>query len=82
MQENAMYGQDLNNFRPISDLNFLSKVDEKIIVCRPRSRLKKHLLKYNIITTFQHGFTKGRSVETANNQYVQNVLQALDNGHV
>jgi hypothetical protein len=52
---------NLSNFRPISVVNILAKVFEKIIL----GRLKWHANQCNWFHDNQHGFIPGRSTETA-----------------
>lgn len=49
------------NYRPISILPLFSKVAEKLIL----SRLTKFFTKHSILNSFQHGFRKNCSTETA-----------------
>lgn len=51
----------LSNYRPISNLPFLSKILEKAIL----KQLDEFLLKNKIHDKFQSGFRKGHSTETA-----------------
>lgn len=52
---------DLTNYRPISNLPFLAKVLERVVM----SQLHSHLLQYNLLEPFQSGFGIGHSTETA-----------------
>ena len=58
---------DVSNYRPISLLNFFSKVIEKLI----NDKLHSYLDKYQIISTHQHGFCRGKSVDTAIYDYTK-----------
>ena len=63
-------GLDVNvfgNFRPVSNLPFISKVLEKIVL----KQLQNHLSSNNLIDKYQSAYKKGHSVETA-------VLSVLD----
>lgn len=51
----------VENYRPISILTILSKILEKAI----SDRLCKFFMKYNLLSNTQHGFTLGKSTETA-----------------
>ncbi|XP_072028205.1 uncharacterized protein [Amphiura filiformis] len=57
----------LKNFRPISNLPFISKVLEKVVL----KQLQKHLFDNDLIEVHQSAYRKGHSVETA-------VLSVLD----
>src|SRR6185436_4594949 len=52
---------DLSSYRPISNLNFLSKVLERIIL----SRINIHLRKFPSLCRFQSAYRKFHSTETA-----------------
>lgn len=65
---------DLNNYRPISVLNFLSKIFEKVAY----TQLMEHLKQNNILSTCQYGFRPLRSTETALQNFVDVVLTAFD----
>ena len=51
----------LKNFRPISNLNFLSKLIEKIVA----KRLHDHVTSNNLCASFQSAYRPGHSTETA-----------------
>ncbi|HBK70682.1 MAG TPA: hypothetical protein DDZ39_03320, partial [Flavobacteriaceae bacterium] len=52
---------DLSNYRPISNLSFLSKIIEKVIAVQ----LTKYLEENNILTDFQSAYRDNFSTETA-----------------
>ena len=52
---------DLHNYRPISNLPFLSKLLEKTVF----NQLSNHLINNNILDKFQSGFRSQHSTETA-----------------
>ncbi len=51
---------NLNNYRPISNLSFLSKLTERVV----KSRLMEHLSANNLLNPFQSAYTKHHSTET------------------
>ena len=51
----------LKNFRPVSNLSFLSKVIEKVIA----SRLADHMAANDLMDPMQSAYRKGHSAETA-----------------
>ena len=53
--------QDFSSYRPISNLNFISKIIERII----HSRLTTHLSSFQSISPFQSAYRKFHSTETA-----------------
>jgi hypothetical protein len=53
--------EQLSNYRPISNLSFLSKLTEHIV----KARLDAHLSKNSLYNKFQSAYTKFHSTETA-----------------
>ena len=58
---------DMKNFRPVSNLSFISKILEKVVLIQ----LKKHLSCNNLLEIFQSAYRQNHSTETA-------VLSVLD----
>src|SRR5437867_5785980 len=52
--------EDLSSYRPISNLNFISKILERII----HNRLNHHLTSFPSLSPFQSAYRKFHSVET------------------
>ena len=52
---------DLNNFRPVSNLPFLSKILEKLVFIQLNDFINEH----NVLEKFQSGFRVNHSTETA-----------------
>ena len=65
----------LNNFRPISNLAFLSKIIEKVVA----AQLQDHLETNNINEPFQSAYKSGHSTETALLRVQNDILCAIDN---
>ena len=66
----------VNNYRPVSLLNVLSKVFEKIMY----NRLLDFLNKHKIIFKFQFGFRKGHSTYMALMILMDKLIKSLENG--
>lgn len=69
---------DLSSYRPISNLNFLSKLLERIM----HNRLLTHLNSFPSISPFQSAYRKFHSVETALLRIQNDLLLAMDRRQV
>ena len=65
---------NISNYRPISLLNFFSKVIEKLL----NDKLHTYLSKFRIISSHQHGFCRGKSVDTAIYDYTRDIYNFID----
>ena len=65
------------NYRPISNLNFLSKVLEKIVA----KRLCSYMSKNGLNEVYQSAYKSGHSVETALLKVQNDLLLDIDNKH-
>lgn len=68
----------IENYRPISILVSFSKIFEKIV----NNKLVHWLESNSILNQCQHGYQKGRSTQTAIFEFVQNVIECLEQNHV
>ena len=67
----------LKNYRPVSNLSFLSKVIEKVVA----SRLVDHMTENNLMDPMQSAYRKGHSTETALLRLHNDVVSAVDRGY-
>ena len=68
----------LKNYRPVSNLPFLSKVLERIVL----SQLLQHLESNHLLEPFQSAYRKSHSTETALLCIFDRLLKAADKGEV
>lgn len=66
--------QDLSSYRPISNLNFISKIIERII----HNRLTTHLSTFQSLSSFQSAYRKFHSTETALLRIQNDLLLSID----
>ena len=64
----------LKNYRPISNLPFISKIIEKVVA----SQLKKHLTKNQLLDSLQSAYREAHSTETALIKVQSDIMSAVD----
>ena len=65
----------MDNFRPVSNLSFISKLTERVVL----KRLTDHILCNNIHEHFQSAYKPNHSTETAMMRVQSDILMSLDN---
>ena len=68
---------DIKNFRPVSNLNFISKLIEKAVV----NRLRQHLKTNNINIELQSAYKPGHSTETALLKVYNDIILKLNSSN-
>ena len=78
LKKPSLSPNDFSNYRPISNLNFVSKILERVIL----DRLNSHLSFYNLLLPYQSAYRKFHSTETALLTVHNNIICAMDQGKV
>ena len=65
----------MENFRPVSNLSFISKLTERVVL----KRLTDHILRNNLHEQFQSAYKPNHSTETSLMRVQNDILMSLDN---
>jgi len=76
LKKQSLDKEVLKNFRPVSNLSFLSKVIEKVVA----ARLVDHMSENRLMDPFQSAYRKGHSTETALLRVHNDIVSAVDKG--
>ena len=70
--------KDLRNYRPISNLSFLSKILEKVVA----NRLHEHIYNHHLSNDLQSAYKRFHSTETALLKIHNYIVANMDNSKV
>jgi retron-type reverse transcriptase len=70
--------EDLNSFRPISNLSFVSKIVERVVV----ARLSRHTDAHHLLPSHQSTYRVNHSTQTAVIAVHDYIVRAIDSGEV
>ncbi len=78
LKKPSLDSNELSNYRPVSNINFISKIIEKVATYQ----LKTYLFENNLIDDHQSAYLPNRSTETALMKVQSDVLNAVDRKEV
>ena len=78
MKKPTLNPHDVTNYRPISSLNFISKLVERVVV----SQFVNHAEKNMLFPAKQSAYRKHHSTETALRRVFSDIVLAADSGKV
>lgn len=70
--------ESLSNYRPISNLSFVSKLTERVVL----QRLSVHLASNDLFNKHQSAYTKNRSTETVLLSVCNSITNAMSNQRI
>jgi len=78
LKKTGLDSSDMNNFRPVSNLSFISKVVERVVT----SQLHQYLAANDLLPRFQSAYRKYHSTESAMQRVWSDILVAADDRQV
>ena len=78
LKKGCLDHNDLNNYRPVSNLCFIDKILEKLVL----SQVSAYLNSHNLYNTCQSAYRPGHSTETALLKVVNDLYLSLNKGNI
>ena len=78
LKKRCLDHNDLNNYRPVSNLCFIAKILVKLVLYKVSSYLNSH----NLNNTFQSAYRPGHSTETALLKVINDLFLSLNKGNI
>ena len=78
LQKRCLDHNDLNNYRPVSNLCFIAKILKKLLLSQDSSNLNSH----NLYNTCQSAYRPGHSTETALLKVANDLFLSLNKGNI
>ena len=78
LKKRCLDHNDFNNYRPVSNLCFIAKILEKLVLSQVSSYLNSH----NLYNTCQSAYHPGHSTETALLKVVNDLFLSLNKGNI
>ena len=78
LRKPSLLKDDMKNYRPVSNLNFVSKIIEKVIA----NRIRSHLERNDLSNQYQSAYKKFHSTETALLKVENDIIFNMDEGRV
>ena len=78
LKKRCLDHNDLNNYRPVSNLCFIAKILEKLVLSQVSSYLNSH----NLYNTCQSAYRPGHSTEKALLKVVNDLFLSLNKGNI
>ena len=78
LKKRCLDHNDLNNYRPVSNLCFIAKILGKLVL----SQVSFYLNSHNLYNTFQSAYRPGHSTETALLKVVNDMFLSINKGNI